>query len=172
MLSKSSSVCSYRKRNIFSIKVKLPCLTIGHIQRLLIKFQVNYKNPPVPCILWDDRLRLSTLTKRNIMDLITLLQSLSLSLYWKRVTKSLLTYLRKSYFSHYLAYLAGQRHCHAFKEISITRGNFSWIFSGFMKSIVGGRDVIIRVFTSTWFEWTEGSTLIFGAGLLTFSKGT
>jgi len=45
--------------------------------------------------------------------------------------------------------------------MSTTRGDFSSTFTDFMKSIVGGRDVIIRVTTSTWFEWTGGSTLIF-----------
>ena len=86
------------------------------------KISSTSDNTPVPCILWDDRLRLSFPTKRNIMDLVTLLRPLALSWYWKRVTKSLLACLRTSYFSHYLAYLAGQRYCHAIKERSTTGG--------------------------------------------------
>ena len=99
------------------------------------KLSSKSDSAPVPCILWDDRLLLSFPTKRKIMDLVALLRPLALSWYWKRVTKSLLKYLRTSYFSHYLAYLAGQRYCPDSKEMSTTRGDFSSTFTDFMKSI-------------------------------------
>jgi len=82
-----------------------------------------------------------------VEPLLPLLQKLLLHWYRKRLTKSLVTYLRTSFPSEWRSFYYGNR-AHT-------------VGGDFMKSVNAGRDVLDRATKASWFEWLGGSTLVF-----------
>ena len=102
---------------------------------------------PVPSSLWDNRVLLSFPGRTGVPNLIIVLRSFLLRIYRKRLTKSLLLYLRSSFHSKWTNYVNGSR-------THMKGGDLD-------KSIRAGKDVIAKIAHSSWFEWLKGSSLIF-----------
>ena len=116
-------------------------------QALISKSSRKEDKAPTPSSLWDKRILLSFSNRSGVGQLIKVLRSFLLRIYRRRLFRSLITHLRTSYAMEWDAYCNGFR-CYA-------------IGGDFDKSLVAGRDMLMKIGDASWFEWLGGSTLIF-----------
>jgi len=123
--------------------------TINHSwadQSLIPKSSRKEDKAPVPVELWDKRIVDSFPSKNGMYLLIHALRHFLLRVYCRRLFKSYTTYIKITFPTQWSTYCNGDR--------SHTYGEFT-------KSIESGREVLCKVTKCTWFEWVDGSALVF-----------
>ena len=106
-------------------------------------------NAPVPASLWDKRIMASFPGKPITTELLALFRMVGMSWYRKNLRRSFINYLRYCFSSEWDDYLLGKRH-------TVKGGE-----SEFQKSLEFGVDVLMRADRASWFDWTDGSALVF-----------
>jgi len=84
-------------------------VTINHDWTKVSVTKDKSDQAPVPSGFWDERLKASFPGQSNIMSVVACLRSLCLCQYRKRLTSSLLTYLRMTFPSDWANFLSGDR---------------------------------------------------------------
>ena len=101
---------------------------------------------PVPTFLWNKRIMASFPNRNGVMKLISAMRNFLIRVCRKRLTRSLIVFLRSSFGTDWKDYLRGSR---AHRKGGI-----------FIRSVNAGKDVLIKMSQASWFEWLGGSTLV------------